>query len=98
MSDQSTGLLPKGQRAKQDMGAAVMPEDSGPALTPYAAVDASAYEAMSVEELVEEHEKLDAQRNEINAKMVALDDVRARKEFEAERQAVADAATAAAQT
>lgn len=96
MSDQSnTGLLPKGQREVEDMGAAVMPEDSGPPLTTYEGADTAPYEEMSVEELVAEHAKLDEQRSDINAQMVAVDEVRARKEFEAEQAAVADQAAEA---
>jgi hypothetical protein len=79
------------------MGAAVMPEDSGPPLTPYEAADGSDYEDMTVEELAELHNQLDAERNAVNSKLLAVDAARAVKEFEAERAAVAANAAAAAE-
>lgn len=86
MSDTTTDPRPSGPVPAEEMGAAVMPEDSGPALTPYEAGDTAEYEGMSVDELADAHNDLDAQRNEINAKLLAVDSVRARKEFE-EQQA-----------
>jgi hypothetical protein len=76
---------------------AVMPEDSGPPLTPYEAADGSDYEDMTVEELAELHNQLDAERNAVNSKLLAVDAARAVKEFEAERAAVAANAAAAAE-
>lgn len=89
MSDQSTGTGIKRTTPipREEMGAAVMPEDSGAPLTPYALGDTSDYDNLSVDELVAAQNDLDAQRNEINARLVSVGEVRARKEFEAERAA-----------
>lgn len=44
-------------------------------------------ESMSVAELVDEHNRLDAERQAINEQMIAVDEVRARKEFEEDQAA-----------
>lgn len=100
MSDQSTGTGIKRTTPipREEMGAAVMPEDSGEPLTPYALGDTSDYDNLSVDDLVAEHNALDAQRNEINARLVAVNEVRARKEFQAEREAATAPADAAPQS